>query len=317
MQILAFSRHTDHELKPLKVQFIIKEALKLIRSTLPTTIQIRQNIDNKCHPIMADPTQIHQIIMNLCTNAYHAMEKDGGKLEISLTDVNLDPEELKDLSVNPGPYVRFTVSDTGVGINNSIIDQIFDPYFTTKEKGKGTGLGLSIVHGIVKSYGGDISVHSESGKGTVFNVYLPLIESKIDDKETEDQLPLPKGSERILLVDDEESIIQMEKEMLERLGYEVTAGTGSIEAFEVFKAQPDNYDLVITDMTMPNMRGDTLSKKLIEIRPDIPVILCTGYSETITEDKAKAMGIKKFVKKPILTKKMAKTIRDVLDETDK
>ncbi len=311
-QILTFSRQADQELKPLKVQRVVREALKLIRSSFPSTIEINQNISNTCGFVMADATQIHQVAMNLLTNAYHAMENEGGKLDVSLKEVDLDAEDLKDPAMIPGLYVCLTVADTGAGIDESVIDKIFDPYFTTKEKERGTGLGLAMVHGIVKSYGGNIRVYSEPGKGTAFHVYLPAIQTQAETKETRVISPVEGGKERILLVDDEEQIVRMSQQMLERLGYHVTARTSSIETLEAFRAAPDKFDLVITDMTMPNMTGVHLAKKLIEIRPDIPVIICTGFSEKISADKAKAMGIRGYVMKPVVRSELAKKIREVL-----
>jgi signal transduction histidine kinase/CheY-like chemotaxis protein len=312
-QILTFSRQTEQELKPLKVQLVIREALKLIRASLPSNIEIYQKIDTNCGPVNADPTQIHQITMNLITNAYHAMQRDGGKLAVTVSEIYLESDDVEGMDVNPGPYIRFLVSDTGTGIDKAIIDQIFDPYFTTKEKDKGTGLGLSVVHGIVKSYGGDVRVYSELGKGTVLNVYLPRIESKTDMIEAENHLQIQTGNEHVLLVDDEQHIVLMEKEMLERLGYQVTARTSSIEALEAFRSKPNNFDLVISDMTMPNMTGDQLAQKTIEIRSDIPVILCTGFSERINDEKAKSIGVRALVMKPIVKNELAKIIRKVLD----
>jgi len=312
-QILTFSRQKDHEMKPLKMHLVIKEVLKLIRSSLPTTIDIRQDINNECGLVMADPTQIHQIVMNLCTNAYHAMEETGGKLKITLKEVELAAEDLKDPAMIPGPHVCLTVADTGPGMEQSIINRIFDPYFTTKEEGKGTGLGLAVIHGIVKSHGGHISVYSEPGKGAEFKVYLPVIKKQKDIAKIESESPIQKGTERILLVDDQDIIVEIERQMLERLGYHITARTSSIEALEAFRANPDKFDLVITDMTMPNMTGDKLAGELIKIRSDIPIILCTGFSEVMSKEKAEFLGIKGFLMKPIVLKDLSSTIRKVLD----
>ncbi len=314
-QILAFSRQTDGELKPLKIHFVVREVLKLIRSSLPSTIEIQQYIDNKCGLVMADSTQVHQLAMNLITNAYHAMEDEGGKLDVTLKEVELGADNLKDPSMIPGSYVCLTVADTGIGMDKPTLDRIFDPYFTTKEKDKGTGLGLSIVHGIVKSHGGDISVYSEPGKGTTFHAYFPLIDTKVETRRTESIVPVQKGNERILLVDDEEQIALMEKRMLERLGYHVTERTSSVEALEAFRAAPDKFDIVISDMTMPNMTGVHLSQKLMEIRPDIPIIICTGFSKQIDEEKAKAIGIRGYVMKPVVKNELAKKIREALNQS--
>jgi len=313
-QILTFGRQRDQELKPLKAQLVVKEALKLIRSSLPTTIEIYQYIKKDCAPIMADPSQIHQVVMNLCTNAFHAMEKDGGTLKVNLGEVALTIDEVTGLDMEPGPYLCLTVSDTGQGMNSTTMERIFDPYFTTKEKGKGTGLGLAVVHGIVKSYGGDIRVYSEPEKGTSFHVYIPVIKPDNLASETVSDGPLQTGHEHILLVDDEIQIVDMQKQMLERLGYQVTARTGSIDALEAFREDPAQFDLVITDMTMPNMTGDELTRELKNIRPDIPVILCTGFSEKISKEIADALGIEGFLMKPIVMKDLAKTIRGALNK---
>jgi PAS domain S-box-containing protein len=311
-QILTFSRQVDQKPKPLKIQLVVKEALKLVRSSLPSTIEINQNIDKTCGLVMADATQIHQLVMNLLTNAYHAMEHDGGKLDVTLKQVDLDMDDLKDPSMTAGSYVCLTVEDTGSGIDEYAMDRIFEPYFSTKEKDKGTGLGLAMVHGIVKSYGGNIRVYSEPGGGTAFHVYLPVIQTRAETKETRVISPVEGGKERILLVDDEEHIVRMSQQMLERLGYHVTARTSSIEALEAFRAGSDRFDLVITDMTMPNMTGVQLTQKLIEIRSDIPVIICTGFSEKISEHKASTMGIRGYVMKPVIRSELAKKIREVL-----
>jgi len=313
-QILTFSRQADPELKPLKVQQIIKEALKLSRSTLPTTIEIVQNISNDCGAVMADPTQIHQIAMNLITNAYHAMWKTGGKLEVTLKEVEIGVDDKNDLMMSPGQYAFLTVADNGIGIKKTVLDRIFDPYFTTKEKDKGTGLGLAVVHGIVKSYGGDIRVYSEPEQGAAFHVYLPVIETRSIVHDFAPTTMIQKGHEKILLIDDEQSIVHMGKQMLERLGYQVTVRTSSIEALELFRSAPNRFNLVITDMTMPKMTGAQLSIKLQEVRPDIPIILCTGFSDHINAVKSEAIGIKGYVMKPVVKSELANKIREVLNQ---
>jgi CheY-like chemotaxis protein len=315
-QILTFSRQADQELKPLNVQLVVKEALKLTRSALPSTIEIKQNISDTCGPVMADATQIHQVAMNLLTNAFHAMEDDGGTLEVTLKQIDLAVDDLKDPAMVPGPYICLTVADTGIGINKSVINRIFEPYFTTKEKNKGTGLGLATVHGILKSYKGDIRVYSEPGKRTEFQVYLPVIRTRTKIKETTGDIsPVERGTERILFVDDEVQIARVAQQMLENLGYHVTARTSSIETLEAFRAAPHRFDLVITDMTMPNMTGLELAKKLMEIRPDIPIIICTGFSEKISEHKAKTVGIRGYVMKPVVRTELAGKIRQALDQS--
>lgn len=312
-QILTFSRQGhegERELKPLRIQPIIKEALKLLRGSLPATIEIRHNINEKCDCVMADPTQIHQVVMNLCTNAYHAMREKGGILEISLDEVKISNDSS---GRDSGSYLQLAVSDTGNGMDPATIKKIFDPYFTTKPRGEGTGLGLSVVHGIMKRHKGYVTVESEPEHGTAFYAYLPLIDSLPDEPAAVSSASFSTGYERILLVDDEEPITEMLRQILERLGYQVTARTSSVEALKAFQSQPGNFDLVITDTTMPNMTGIELCRAITKIRPDIPVVLCTGFSETITEEKADAAGIKGFIMKPVSIREMAGVIRRVLD----
>jgi signal transduction histidine kinase/ActR/RegA family two-component response regulator len=314
-QILTFSRQSGLERKPVKVHLIIKEALKLLRASIPASIEIINKIDDDCHPVMGDATQIHQVIMNLCTNAYQAMQDKGGTLEVNLSEVDVGYEEtVKKIGMQPGKHLQLLVRDEGCGMDAIVLDRIFEPYYTTKEQGKGTGLGLSVIHGIVKNHRGDISVTSSPGKGTTFKVYLPITEDADIVTELEPSNGAAKGNERILLIDDEEQIVSMEQQMLENLGYEVTARTDSTKALKEFSEQPQNFDLVITDMTMPQMTGDELAQKLLDIKPDIPVILCTGFNEDITEEKALAMGIQKFVMKPVIKNDLATTIRTVLDQ---
>ena len=310
-QILTFSRQTEQERKPVQICLVIKEALRLLRASLPTTIEIRQNIISDAL-VVGDPTQIHQVLMNLCTNAGHAMQEKGGILEVSLTDANLDEEALsRNPKVTADSYVRLTVSDTGHGMPPDVLERVFDPFFTTKERSKGTGMGLSVVHGIVENHGGIISVISKASEGSTFNVYLPVF---VDDAAVviDAATSLPTGSERILFVDDELPVVEMSKHILDTLGYDVTTRTSSVEAFELFKVKPDYFDLVITDMTMPNMTGDKLAKALLHIRPDIPIIICTGYSSLINKEKAENMGIRAYIMKPMLTQELAQTIRNVL-----
>lgn len=315
-QILAFSRQNKTEQRPIQIHLIIKEALKMLRASIPTTIEIRQDIDSASGAVLADPTQIHQIIMNLCTNAYQAMNKTGGVLAITMHTVQIDEDDTKvnNLDLTPGVYVMLDVSDTGHGMHKNTLAKIFDPYFSTKKKGEGTGLGLSVVYGIVQSYGGYISVYSELNKGTSFRVYLPKInsESKADDTITNE--PYPGGAERILIVDDEDAIVKMEKQMLESLGYQVKSFSNSKEAWQVFQDTPERFDLIITDMTMPGITGAELSQRVRNIRHDIPIILCTGFSELMDQEKASTLGIKKFLMKPVLKRDLAVTVRHVLDE---
>ena len=312
-QILTFSRQVDQKQKPIQVKPLVKEALRMLRASIASTVEIEQNVQSN-ELVMGDPTQIHQILMNLCTNAAHAMEDNGGLLTISLFDEELDTDVISNHpDLKPGPHIILTVTDTGHGIPPNVMNKIFDPFFTTKEKGKGTGLGLSVVHGIVRGHGGDIYVYSEPGKGSTFKVCLPVIESRFKPEKRAER-PIPTGTERILFIDDEPEIMRLGKQTLESLGYDVVARNSSIEALELFKAKKDRFDLVITDMTMPHMTGEKLAEQLMQIRPDIPVILCTGFSYMIDEAKALDMGIRAFIAKPILKQEIAEAIRKVLDE---
>ncbi|MBW2028445.1 MAG: PAS domain S-box protein [Deltaproteobacteria bacterium] len=312
-QILAFSRQRKQERRPIEVSPIVKEATKLLRATLPTSIEIHQNIQTSNGVTEADPTQIHQVLMNLCTNASHAMRENGGVLDVSLGAVQLDDEFIaKYPDLKPGPYLKLSVSDTGCGMSPQVMKRIFEPYFTTKDKGEGTGLGLAVVHGIMQSYGGTITVESEVGKGSTFTVYLPKIEREIIE-EPELDGSIPTGNEHILFIDDEPSLVEIGEQMLRHLGYTVTCRSSSLEALNLFRAKPDEFDLVITDMTMPHMTGDRLARELLRLRPDVPIILCTGYSERITAEDAKRMGIKAFTMKPLVMKSLGVTIREVLD----
>ena len=314
-QILAFSRQSERQTKPVRLQQILQEIIKLVRSTIPANIEISHDFESDCGVVMADDTQLHQIAMNLITNAYHAVEATGGNIAIDLKEVALGAEELAGTCLEPGHYARLSVSDTGYGIDPTQIDKIFDPYFTTKAQGKGTGLGLAVVYGIVKEYHGDIRVYSEMGKGTVFHVYLPLMaKSRHAAASVAEQQEHPSGNERILLVDDEEPNVRLIKRMLAQLGYRVISRTDSGAALDIFRAEPDAFDLVFTDMTMPHMTGAQLAKELIAVRPDIPIVLCTGFSESINRDKAEAVGIRGFLMKPVVRSEIAHMVRKVLDE---
>jgi CheY-like chemotaxis protein len=311
--ILTFSRQSEKEHRPVQVKLIAKEAIKFFRSSLPTTIDIRADIQSNSL-VLGDPTQIHQILMNLCTNAGHAMRENGGVLDIRLEDVELDVDfTAAHPDMKPGAYINLVVRDTGCGMPSQVLDQIFDPFFTTKKTGEGTGLGLSVVHGIVGSYGGAVTAYSEPEQGSTFNVYLPTIERDDAPVSTAGE-PIATGTEHILFVDDEPAIVNIGKQILESLGYTVTTRTSSLEALELFRTKADSFDLVITDMTMPNMTGDELAKELIRIKPEIPVILCTGYSARINQHQAMAMGIRTFVMKPVLRQEIATTVRKVLDQ---
>ncbi len=312
-QILAFSRRQEHKMIHTRVQQVLKEVVKLVRSTIPANIKIHQDLQHDCGLILADATQIHQIGMNLITNAYHAVEDISGEITVKVKEVILDTAATVDLSISAGKYALLSVSDNGVGIPIENLNKIFDPYFTTKEMGKGTGLGLAVVYGIVKEHKGDIRVYSEVGKGTRVEVYLPLMAVPVFEYHTEDVLS-GRGTERVLLVDDEPPIVSLEKQVLERLGYTVGTRTDSTEAWEAFKSNPDGYDLVITDMSMPSMTGEQLAQNIFNVRPDIPIIICTGFSDRINERKAKEMGIKGFLMKPVIKSDLLREVRRVLDE---
>ncbi|MDU0458478.1 MAG: response regulator [Geobacteraceae bacterium] len=313
-RILTFSRQSEYERKPVHVAAVIDEVLSLLRSTLPTTIEIQQHINTPPNgdSVLADPTQVHQVLMNLGTNAAHAMRAHGGILSVSLSDYDADAEFVSlypDLV--PGPFVRMTVSDTGHGMEAAVRERIFDPYFTTKKVGEGTGMGLSVVQGIIKDHGGAISVYSEPGQGTTFHVYLPRIVDETP-QQAQTQETNYRGTERILFVDDEKVLVDLGQYLLQELGYRVTTETSSLEALERFRANPDAFDLVITDMTMPGLTGRELARQLLSIRPDIPIIMCSGLTEFINSSEAREIGVRDFFMKPYVASAMAKTIRKVL-----
>jgi CheY-like chemotaxis protein len=311
---LAFSRQGDHEPKPVQIGVIIKEAFEFVRASLPATIEIRINIKTMSDTVIADPTQIYRVLINLCTNAAHAMRDNGGVLEISLEDVdNIDSgTAARYPDLKAGPLLRLTVADTGHGMSREVRERIFDPFFTTKGSSEGTGMGLAVVYGIVKSYGGAIKVESEPGKVSVFQIFFPMFNVAVTP-ETEAVEPVPGGSEQILFVDDEQVLAKMGQNILQNLGYKVVAKTNSVEALETFRAQPDRFDLVITDQTMPHMTGETLARELVRIRKDIPIILCTGFGKAILEERARAVGIREFITKPFAIRQLAQSIRMVLD----
>ncbi len=312
-QILTFSRQADLENSTVFFQSIIKEALKLLRSSIPNNIEILKTIQQDCPPVFGDPTKLHQIVMNLCTNAFHAVQKEGGKFEVALDAIEIKPGNGTELSeLKFGDYVRLTVSDTGHGMDAQTKVQIFDPYFTTKADGKGTGLGLSVTYGIVQKLNGDIKVYSEPGQGTTFHVYLP--QAALSPKKAKTpEIVIARGTERILLVDDEEIIVNMGKQVLERYGYKVTTHVDSLAALAAFKQEPYAFDLVITDMTMPKMTGDVLAGHIKALRQNIPVILCTGFSEKISKSNYGGAMIDEFLMKPVSVKAFNQTIRHLLD----
>ncbi len=312
-QILMFSRETDQELRPIRVSLPVKEALKLIRASIPASVEIRSKILSEASAL-ADPTQLHQIVMNLCTNAAQAMREKGGLLEVMLTDITIEyPGDRKNYpDINPGNYIRLTVSDQGHGIDAHFIHRIFDPFFTTKKIGEGTGMGLSVVHGIVKSYGGSIYAHSQIGEGSTFEILIPAQELETSYDAILDQ-PIPTGNESILFVDDENMIVDIVEKMLKSLGYHVVARTSAIEALEAFQNNPDKFDLVVTDMAMPKMSGLDLTEKILQIRPGFPIVLCTGFDENMNEVKIARHGLSDIIHKPILRRDMAIAVRKTLD----
>ncbi|MEI6608983.1 MAG: PAS domain S-box protein [Deltaproteobacteria bacterium] len=312
-QILAFSRHDNNEKKPLDIKVLLKEAAKFLRASIPTTVEIDLHVADESCNIMADPTQMHQVIMNLCTNAAHAMKHAGGTLKIELANIELAQDEIPyHPELKPGHYVKLTVSDTGHGIDPDNIQRVFDPFFTTKTKDEGTGLGLSVVYGIVKSHDGVITVYSEKEKGAAFHVYLPRI-IQTEAMEMDAGKSVIGGTERILFVDDEPTLVDIGLRMLFCLGYQAAGATSSIEALDIFRADPQRFDLVITDMTLPKMTGIDLSRKLLQIRPGIPIILCSGIREPDTEAQAKSLGIKAYLTKPLTRRELAGVMRKVLD----
>ncbi len=311
-QILAFSRQGDTEKKPIHPQPLIKEALKLIRASLPATIEIRSDIGSPVETIVANPTQIHQVVMNLCTNASHAMPPGGGVIQVSLESETISVEQAGPHgTISPGAYLKLVVSDDGAGIPERVRNRIFEPFFTTKPQGEGTGMGLAVVLGVIQSHAGGIRVHSEPGKGSRFEILLPVAPGE-EQVEKVGEAPPPGGSERILFVDDESAIIHMAERMLSKLGYDVTTCLGPSEALEMFQKAPEAFDLIITDLTMPTLKGTDLARLLLQIRPDLPVILCTGYGDQITTEQIREIGIREMLIKPIVRYNLAISIRQAL-----
>jgi len=313
-QILAFSRQVKKDVQPVHVRAIIQEVLSLLRASLPTNIEIKVNAASDSL-VMGDPSQIHQIIMNLCTNAAHAMRENGGTIDVSLCDMVHDPDQSGQfLSLSHGVYLKLVVADSGHGITPEIMERIFDPFFTTKDPGEGTGMGLSVVHGIVNSCNGNISVESEIGRGTTFTILLPVAEASVlPSKKAKSESV--QGTGHILVVDDEEAIVEIITQMLGNCGYEVSATTSPEEALLRFAKNPEMFDLVLSDLTMPQLTGDKLAKEVMAIRPDIPVIICTGYNSALDEKKAQELGIKNVLLKPLTRKQLTENVRDVLRET--
>jgi signal transduction histidine kinase len=314
-QIQNFSTKGEQKRKPLKIQYIIKETLKLLRASLPATIEVRHEIDSTCGPVAADPSEIQQVLMNLCTNAYQVMEEKGGELEISLQEMDHAHSDLSfEIDLSPGRYLKLTVKDTGPGFEQTEVKHILDPQHLTNGRNEGAGMGLNIVHEIIRSYKGMTCISSDPDKGTTIDVYLPLMDTQSDSiSEISAETDIPLGTETILLVDDEEDVLEMMHSMLERLGYQVISTLNSIEAIEAFQKASKSFDLVITDQTMPKMTGMELIKELRLIQSDIPIILCTGFNEKITEENTRHLEIGALIGKPVRIGEIAGKIREVLD----
>jgi signal transduction histidine kinase len=315
-QILTFSRRTEQPRMLVHLPVLIEEALVLLRASLPSTIEIHQAITQDVGPVLADPTQLHQVLLNLCANAAHAMRETGGRLEVRLEAAEVDEQvTAQQPELQPGPYVCITVTDTGHGMTPDVMERIFEPFFTTKAPGEGTGMGLALVHGIITNHGGTVLVASAVGQGTTFTVYLPCSADLGQDQVSQEGSLLtdvPTGAERVLLVDDEVTLVHLGEALLRRLGYEVVVCTSSTEALEVFRAAPQRFDVVITDQTMPHMTGEKFAQALRRLQPDIPIILCTGFSHGMHAERAQELGIDAFLMKPLAMQDLAQTIRQVI-----
>lgn len=312
-QILTFSRQAKEDRKPLRLHHSVEEAIRLLEATLPVSIEIRSMLDKECGVVIADGSQIHQLVINLGTNAYHAMKESGGKLHIGLVQVEVDESlAASEPDLHEGPYAKITVADTGHGMDSSTLHRIYDPFFTTKDSGQGTGMGLSTVHGIVQVHGGAILVESEIGRGTVFQIYLPCVDQAelLDVEETN---PIPRGSERILAIDDEAMLLRFLEKALVPLGYSVTAMESSQEAIDLFRSEPNAFDLILTDLSMPGMSGKQLVREALRIRPDVPIVLATGFSEDITNQVAMRMGTRKLILKPYTIRLLAEAVREAVE----
>ncbi len=316
-QILTFSRQSEGQKKPLHLQEVVQEVFMLIRATLPSTIKIQEQLSASSDLVQADATQIHQVLMNLCTNAEHAMRDQGGVLTVRLETVEevAADKPASHLEHTPGPHLLLTVQDTGYGMPPEVLDRIFEPFFTTKGLGEGTGMGLAVVHGIIADHHGRITATSTPGAGTTMSIVLPLLApAAAPDEELPSVAPLKPGQGHVLLVDDEASLVALGKELLEEFGYEVTTRTSSLDALEAFRAAPGRYDVVITDQTMPNLSGEALAREILRIRSDIPILLCTGFSHTMREEKSREMGIRKFLMKPLLRHDLLLALQEVMGE---
>ena len=315
-QMLTFSRQKENEFKLLQPHMFVRDALALARSFVPATIAIREKINDNCGLLWADPIQAHQVVMNLISNAIHAMEENGGVLDVVLDEIAITDDNMI-YPLKPGSYIYLKFADTGHGIPLAVRERIFDPFFTTKKEGKGSGIGLSVVDGIIRSHNGHISVRSKEGEGTCFEIYLPVYagDTRMEEKAKEDR-PLANGTERILLVDDDKKVAFMERHLLEKLGYHVTCHLKSQDALEMFRQSPEAFDLVITDLTMPELSGYQLAEQLSDIRSDIPIILCTGYGDQINKNQYDLKGIKGFLNKPVAVRDVSYLVRDILDSRE-
>ena len=313
-QILTFSRHSETRREPLELRSIVKEAMKLLRASLPSTMEMKQELSDQPCWALADPVQIHQVLMNLSINASHAMRGKGGVLSVTLAPEEIDESRAAlNPDLRPGAYIHLGVRDNGQGMEQDVTARIFEPFFTTKQTGEGTGMGLAVVHGIVKSHQGAIEVTSAPGQGTVFDLYFPRITEVGEIAAVGGDLQISRGTERILFVDDEPALAELGKQVLETMGYQVQAHGDSREAWARFAADPESFDLVTTDLTMPGMTGAQLTEKVMALRPGIPVILTTGYSDILTEEEARELGVREYLLKPVGTGKLAEVVRRVLD----
>jgi nitrogen-specific signal transduction histidine kinase len=307
-QILTFSRQSEQSFKPVEIHLIVREALKLLRASIPVTVDIEESINKDSGSIIGDPTQIHQIVINLCLNAAHAMKMDGGQLKVSLEVVSAsDTDKGLKRILKRGDYLLMIVKDTGTGIDTDILDRIFEPFFTTKPEGEGAGMGLAVVHGIIENHGGHIDVKSELGVGTEVFVYLPKYDGPTKRMKVRSG-KVKKGEGHILVVDDQISVVNTIVSMLDQMNYTTTSTINSREALELFKKNPDQFDLVLSDMTMPRMTGDKLATAIINIRDDIPVLLMTGYSDVISAEEVSALGVRELINKPISPRELSEVI---------
>lgn len=313
-QLLTFSRNSEHKLQPFEPYLIVKEAVKMLDFSFPSTVQIKNSIDSNSGTILADPTRLYQIVVELCSNGLHAMPEEKGVLAIRLRRQFLEAGDIPEQEAKPGPYIVLSVSDTGSGMKRDTLQRVFEPYYTTKDLGKGSGLGLAVLHGLVRDYHGMVRVESALGKGTTVHVYLPAIEERNDNPAAIEDVDI-QGNERILVVDDESSIVSVQKITLENFGYQVTVTADSISGLSMLKQDMDRFDLLITDQTMPRLTGVELAREVLKQNPEFPIILCTGYSALISKQEALAIGIRRFLVKPVVGYELARTVREVLDHS--